>query len=57
MLSSTISYLLRSMSSPSIAELVGRLLAGYIMLRYHAMTSAVAARTKSAAQRAGRRGS
>ena len=57
MLSSTISYLLRSMSSPSIAELVGRLLAGCIMLRYHAMTSAVAARTKSAAQRAGRRGS
>ena len=56
MLSSTISYLLRSMSSPSIAELVGHLLAGYIMLRYHAMMLAVAARTKSAAQRAGCRG-
>ena len=57
MLFLTISYLLRSMSSPSIAELVGRLLAGYIMLRYHAVTLAVAARTKSAAQRAGRRSS
>ena len=45
------------MSSPSIAELVGRLLASCIMLRYHAVTLAVAARTKSAAQRAGRRGS
>ena len=57
MLSSTISFLLRSMSSPSIAELVGCLLASCIMLRYHAVTSAVAARTKSAAQRVGRRGS
>ena len=57
MLSSSISYLLRSMSRPSIAELVGRLLAGSIVLRYYAVTSTIAARTKSAAQRAGRRSS
>ena len=57
MLSSSILYLLRSMSRPSIAELVGCLLAGNIMLRYYAETWTIAARTKSAAQRAGRRGS
>ena len=57
MLSSSISYLLRSMSRPSIAEFVGHLLAGSIMLHYYAVTSTIAARTKSAAQRAGRRGS
>ena len=45
------------MSRPSIAELVGHLLGGSIMLRYYAVTSTIAARTKSAAQRAGRRGS
>ena len=56
MLSSIILYLLRSMSSPSIAELVGRLLAGCNMLCYHGVTSSIAAHTKSAAQRAGRRG-
>ena len=57
MLSSSILYLLRSMSRPSIAELVGHLLAGNIVLRCYAVTSTIAARTKSAAQRAGRRGS
>ena len=57
MLSSYISYLLRSMSKPSIAELVGHLLAGSIMLRYYAVTSTMAAGTKSAAQHAGHRGS
>ena len=57
MLSSSILYLLRSMSRPSIAESVGHLLAGGIVLHYYAVTSTIAARTKSAAQRAGRRGS
>ena len=56
-MSSSILYLLRSMSRPSIAELDGRLLAGSIILRYYAVTSTIAARTKSAAQRAGRHGS
>ena len=57
MLSSSISYVLCSMSRPSIAELVGHLLANSIVLRYYAVTSTIAARTKSAAQRAGCRGS
>ena len=44
------------MSRPSIAELVGRLLAGRVVLRCYAVTSTIAAHTKSAAQHADRNG-